>query len=540
MNTVIIVDDEKIIREGLARVIQDKCPGFQVVGEAADGDSALKLTRALRPQVAIVDIRMPVMGGIDYMRIASQEPSPPRFIVLTGYADFEYARQIIGLGCEGYLLKPLKHKELTELMGKIAAALAPGPRPMPRDAHEAGQCREDALRGLAMGCEVDEETLQKSGLECLTGRYHLALLSVDGVAQLRRRLSSSGMDPQLRGWYAIPEIVSQAAREQAGVHTVVTAMTDRTTALLLSAPQGTPLAREQVTALVEAVRKAVEEATDLSITLGISGPHQGASAYPLAADQCTCAVGYRFYSRTGQTFWYDKARPLSALPDGYEMEKAALSALDMGDGEGTARWVGELMNRLKEIQVRKSTAVMVLSKLYVEMVNLLDKKGMQSILRQLPPYDEFETLLAGRDLFEEVREQMERTLETLARLLSQDQVTGSKKTVRLAMKYVQDNMDKPMGTNEAAQHLTINASYFSVLFKRETGENFINYVNRVKIERAKTLLREPMCKVYEVCEQVGYEDSKYFARLFRKLVGMTPSQYREGAAQKDGKGEREP
>ena len=123
MIPVLIVDDEQIIREGLARLIRDKCPQYEVVAEAADGASALEITRRLHPRVALVDIRMQGMDGIEYIHLAAKEADAPRFIVLSGYAEFEYARRLIGVGCEGYLLKPLKHAELVGLMAQIARKL---------------------------------------------------------------------------------------------------------------------------------------------------------------------------------------------------------------------------------------------------------------------------------------------------------------------------------------------------------------------------------------------------------------------------------
>lgn len=80
-------------------------------------------------------------------------------------------------------------------------------------------------------------------------------------------------------------------------------------------------------------------------------------------------------------------------------------------------------------------------------------------------------------------------------------------------------MNQPVTLTDMAREVGMNPSYFSMLFKKETGENFTNYVNRTKIEHAKLLLRQPACKVYQVCSQVGFEDAKYFAKLFRRVVG---------------------
>lgn len=526
MITVLVVDDERIIREGLIQLIRKKCPNYLVIGEAADGEAALQQTRLLHPDVAIVDIRMPVMGGIDYMRLAAQEAAPPSFIALTGYADFEYARQLMGLGCEGYLLKPLKHPELIELLERIAqkkqkiASAAPMPTAETAD-HE----QEELLRSLSMGQCVAQEMLVQKGLSCLLGSYWHILVSVDGVAKLRSQLSGRGMDWHLASWYAIPQALRRMAFPER-VRGVVLSLTDRTTALLLFDQSGAVLSRDQVAAAAQLVRSSAQQNETLSLTLGISGPHHGIESYQTAYEQSVSAVGYRFYDGCGRSFDYNPLRPLSARPDIASHEHRLLSALDLNDGEGSRRALDELFQKLCFDQVRKSAAVMVLSKLYIEIINVLEKQGYHELLHGLPNYESFETLLSGQDLFIQMRQQFDALITHICRIF--DESANGSRAVRQAKQYVLNHMNQPVGAVDVAQALGMNPSYFSAIFKKETGENFTNYVNGVKMEQAKQLLRQPACKVYEVCRQVGFEDAKYFAKLFRRTTGMTPSEYREG------------
>ena len=166
MISVLIVDDERIIREGLKRLIKNKCPDYAVIGEAADGAQALKLTQQLHPDLAIVDIRMPGLSGIDYMHLAAEEEDPPSFIALTGYAEFEYARKLMGVGCEGYLLKPLKHAELITTLQRIAQKRK---RCSPGAAQQQGSSAAQALDLLAEGRHATAKALHQVGLEGLIG-----------------------------------------------------------------------------------------------------------------------------------------------------------------------------------------------------------------------------------------------------------------------------------------------------------------------------------------------------------------------------------
>ncbi len=117
--TAIIVDDEKIIRQGLRKMIGDHCPQIQVIGEADNGEAALALTQEARPDIAIVDIRMHRMNGLEYIAEAKKQGLSTRMVILSGYADFSYAQQGMALGCFGYLLKPVQNEELVSLLDQL-------------------------------------------------------------------------------------------------------------------------------------------------------------------------------------------------------------------------------------------------------------------------------------------------------------------------------------------------------------------------------------------------------------------------------------
>ena len=126
MTKVLIVDDEKIIRDGLARLIMDHCPEMTVVGAASNGQIALAELERLRPDICLVDMKMPVMDGAEFIRQARPRYPKVRFVVISGYAEFEYARQLIGYGCDAYLLKPVKIEELTQLLKRLSSQLSEG------------------------------------------------------------------------------------------------------------------------------------------------------------------------------------------------------------------------------------------------------------------------------------------------------------------------------------------------------------------------------------------------------------------------------
>lgn len=522
MISVLIVDDERIIREGLKRLIQNKCPDFYVVGEATDGAQALKLTRHLRPQLAIVDIRMPGLNGIDYMHLAAQEQSPPSFIALTGYAEFEYARRLMGVGCEGYLLKPLKHAELIATMQSIAQKLrlrAAAPA-LPAD---AGNDTAELVRQLVAGKLPTSQALCGSGLDAMLQRYWLAALSRDGPAaegsanpddfadNLARFLLSVSLPANIKGFFC--------------------PISNETVLGILHSVEGGILPRSQMASAARCLREAVRQFSTHSISLGFSGPLSGSEAFSTAWKQCLEALAYRFYNGNAQAHFYDALCLPAPRPNTSQYERALLNALDMNDCNAAVLCLSRLLDRLAQDRVEKQDVVMVLSKLYVEIINALEKRDQHALIKALPEHKHFDAMLSSHTFFSDIRSDTERII--LPVFQNQDEQKNGSRAVRQARQYIHTHMDQPVTLTDTAQKVGMNPSYFSMLFKKETGENFTNYVNRIKIEHAMVLLRQPACKVYQVCSQVGFEDAKYFAKLFRRIVGMTPSDYREGRSRKE-------
>lgn len=520
MISVIIVDDERIIREGLKRLINNKCPDYFVVGEAADGAQALKLTQQLHPDLAIVDIRMPGLNGIDYMHLAAQEENPPSFIALTGYAEFEYARKLMGVGCEGYLLKPLKHAELIATLQRIAQKHG---RRLHSAASQPSSNASQVIDLLVEDGHATDQVLRQAGLEGLLGSYWLMVAAKDGPT----KLSGDKKDNSATGIAQLLKTVVLPSKLKG----IFTPLANGTVAALLYAAGGGALSRSQVASAARCLREETRHFPTYTVSFGLSGPWNGPGSFPTAVEQCLEALTYRFYDGYGKIHFFDAQRLPAARPDINQYERALLTALDINDHGAASLCLAHLLDRLVQDKVEKQDVVMVLSKLYVEIINALEKQEQHSLIKTLPEYKHFETTLSSQTFYDDIRHEMELVIKHVFQ--NQNESHSSSRAVRQAKRYVYAHMNQPVTLTDISRETGMNPSYFSMLFKKETGENFTNYVNRTKIEHAKLLLRQPACKVYQVCSQVGFDDAKYFAKLFRRLVGMTPSDYREGRSKEE-------
>ncbi|MBQ6481003.1 MAG: response regulator [Anaerolineaceae bacterium] len=373
---ILIVDDEKLIREGLKKIIQEKAPGFSVIGEACNGVEALQLTEILNPQICIVDIRMRRMDGIEFIRNVRNTNSRIRFIVLSGYEDFEYARELMPLGCTAYLTKPVKHEELLFFLK---------------------QCAEDIKK------DIQNEQLKN----VLVG-------SLAGTLKQQQIFRFSETD-------SISEI-------------------------------------------------------DL--------PH-------------------------------------------LRQEDRILDACINGNSKELSAAVDQLLKELQEENASLHICVVQLNRLYPLIIKKLNSQAFSFILERIPPVAAFESKLRSASGLEEVRQYTQSLFDEIAYAMDQGKKGSERNVITRAKQYISENYSKSISLVDIAEHVGLNASYFSQLFKTETGQTYMKYLTNYRIEKAKELLKDPTLKIFEVGEMVGYSDPQYFNRIFRQVVNSTPREYRD-------------
>jgi two-component system response regulator YesN len=337
-----IVDDEPIVRMGLMKLMPWEQYGFQVVCEAQNGVEALEQLKMHKIDVIITDIEMPIMNGIEFIKKVNERKNKPVLVILTAYAEFEYAKIAIEYGVVGYILKPIIESQICETLKQVKKSLSIS---FDRD----------------FTSELDHKLID-------------AVLRTD------------------RNAYQILERVIDEEREYSDSN--------------------------------------------------ING---------------TC---FRFF--------YILETIVNFVNNKYHN-----------------------LNKLEKLDF------------------YLDLKKEGSMTKE--------------ELILKFKEEIIRIFDVLEKyyLMYKDNV------VRQACNYVIDHIDEKIGLSSISDALGISKNYFCSLFKQETGDNFLNFVTKMKMQRAKYLLKEKNMRIYEVCNFLGYIDTTYFTKLFKKYCGMTPHQYKK-------------
>ncbi|MBB3109547.1 two-component system response regulator YesN [Paenibacillus phyllosphaerae] len=517
MYKVLLVDDEPMIREGLRSLIDWEEFGYQVVDTAANGREALEKHEQLRPDLMIIDIRMPGMDGLTLIGHLREVNANLHILILSGYADFDYAKKAIQYQIDGYLLKPVDEDELTGYLDRLRTVLAQEAEVNRRHSAMNEWNRERLIQVCLEGIATEEEAIQvreaarNAGLDWTD--YDLLLvklqaqegLETGAFAYIKRRFVTN-LEDTGRGivFYAEPYI-----------------------GLLLKEPLRTDHQRSK---LYQEISDIAAE-RELAFTAVSGGAVADITELVRSYANAVRVMNMRFFYKEGQILHEDTPSIEQLLPDPDSdsepfdldtMSDKLYFALDIGNDKAACELVREsggsmLQANYTEQEIKTGIVQLVtgaVGKLTLHRPELQERRHELSngIIELYKPYS-FQTLI------ESVEALLLRAMDGL-------DAGGTDKQIMKMIDLIQRNYQQPLKLETLADVLGYNSAYLGKLFKSTTGEYFNSYLDKVRIEKAKSFLEQGM-KVYQVAEKVGYTNVDYFHSKFRKYVGESPSAYKK-------------
>jgi len=514
MYTLLIVEDEAGQRSGLSRMIRKSFPDYTIL-EAADGEEAEAAMAETSVDIVITDIQMPNRNGLQLIERLAGASSGTKFIILTGYAYFEYAREALRHGVFEYVLKPYEQKSIVELLRRAERKLAEERRgpdvPAPSDRRFA------AWLNRRLGPEENEAFRRRFPPDAcglvLVARW--AAKGTDGPAPedvdrlvedavgASGRCASYDADDADGGWRERIAIVEPTASGTVG--DIYERLTERLPRLLREsgacraiAGLGRPAVR-----LRDDAQRAYEEAK--------------------------LASAYGFYFENGAVVRADRLRraPLTPAPKSAEDDlAAAFVGLDKSRCferlDRIARCLTE--DGFPPPERIASEFVRLLDNLSGSVPELLNEDERRLLYREIE-----EELLGARDYAALVA----RAKSETGRMI--DAVRGkhankSESVIEKCKRYIEERYMEELSLEDIAHRFYFNPSYFSTFFKLHTGVAFSEYVMRTRLRRAKEQLVRTDLRIQDIAAQVGYKDPSYFIKQFKKEYGLTPADYKRMAA----------
>lgn len=483
MKTILIVEDEKMIRQGIRTMIQRSGVPVEVIMECSNGEMALEILQNQKIDVMFTDIRMPKMNGIELVQKIQELENKPIVVAISGFADFSYAVEMLRLGVREYILKPVERAKLQEILQKLEKEVTAG-QVSSENSKRLGQ---QQLKYMMLNEQITEEemdTLQSEyendfGLH----RFYVCVLNPKEVEKVRE------------------QYVYLNNIEENDVYLV----SEENLELLL---------KNEL----------------LSEYVGISAVHNGIKELRLAYEEALDARHRAFcLNRECIRFEEQEKRVPEALQAEAEKYIETESKLQRVQLLGTDKteeivrvWNG-FFHAVKTGRIRPEDFKVCMDSFFEEV-----KKTYRNILADdMETIKQFLCYYKYRKIDAYEAEFMEWLLNLHERINSQFDTNKNKQKIRQAMDYIQENFDKDLNMAVVSNHISMNYSLFSYLFKEYTGNNFVNYLKAIRMDEAKKLLEETDMRIIEISQQVGYDNEKHFMKTFKASIGVSPSEYRK-------------
>ncbi len=536
MLKVFLVEDEVVIRNGIKNNIPWEREGFQFVGEASDGELAYPLIKKEKPDILITDIRMPFMDGLELSRIIRNELPQIKILILSGYNEFDYAKTAIDLGITRYLLKPINSSKLLEAVkevGQLIEKEREQDRMLERYQKETEenvllerQKLWNALIANEMSTAELLEGAKRVGMDFTASSYQVLLFeilwddSVSGPSQAKA--SAAGRVARLSAERDYILMFDRGPSE--GWVFLIKAGSDEE-------------AEERLEQFVKELKLLVGQYREFEYFGGFGQPVHRLGDIRSSYLEAGKAFAGRFFTEPNQVIGADDIVRLHQHDDGkidissIRSRKSQRELVDRFLRSGTLEEVENFLEEYfldtgeQNYQSLLYRQYMVMD-LYFSAADFL--AGLNISADDLPPkYRDINVVVEDAAFGQNMRRLLVALFTETMKLRDRNARKRYSVILEEACAFIQENYQREdMSLNTVASQVNVSTSYFSAIFSAEMGQTFVEYLTSVRLERAKELLMCSSLRTAEIGYEVGYRDSHYFSYIFKKVVGCSPTEYK--------------
>jgi len=525
-----IVDDEQIIREALSQLIDYESIGYELIATAKNGMEAYDIICDDYPDVVITDIRMPILNGLDLIERSIKSDSHITFILLSGYNDFEYTRHAVRIGAADYLLKPVNTKELTGLIQRLVNEIIRESREFENRSQRAVLLKESlplmrsrCVHDFMWGKTEEKRFLERAGflgIPLMEENLRIVIFCIDYYFQL---LANGEREADLLK-YALSNVAEELVGRLGNI-CVCDEGEARLMVLLCSGEDTKEVARS-----AREVQFYLRKHYGVSVSVGIGKLVSEWRDLKLSYQNADEALEGRMKQGSSQIIAREKSQ--GSLRE----EKIFITSEEEAELKNAVTLLDrrKIYDTLEEIFQKYVMEQEVGRKAVEQFCMYLVLIAMREVQRfQLAPeqvlgqnyyyYEEISKYETADDLEMWLKD----IYSSVLRAVEDRRNSKYKGIVTNGIAYAQDHFSESLQVADVAKAVYVTPNYFSKIFKEETGENFTDWLNKFRIEMAKKRMeKEPETKIYTIAEECGFSDYKYFAFIFKKYTGYTPTSYR--------------
>jgi two-component system response regulator YesN len=532
MYKILIADDEDIVREGIRDCIDWNELGFELVGDFGNGREVIQNLEQLQPDVVLTDINMPLMDGLEVARYLFEHHPHIKIIILTGYDEFEYAQQAIKLKVHDYIVKPNTPDELRQILSKAKADLDDKKRKV-QDLSKLKQqireslplLRERLLNQLVTGDLREgkpEDKLANMDVHLSGSHYLVAVIDVDDHGELQRFYPES--ESELL-YFAVCNISAEIiTRNKTGI---AFQNNNEKTIVILFGENEESLSEEAVQ-ILEEINQSVKEYLKFTVSIGVGDICSSLNRIRHSYKRASSALDYRFFLGKNRIIYIGEVEGESgkSIPYDKAWERKLVTSLKSGTQQEIEEIIERIIKNLRESYLIIDRCYIHIQQIIVSILDVLDELEIRETIHSAAssPLTEIYDLKT----LDEVEEWLKNYCSHATSIIVAARNNFCKMQAMKAEEYIKENYaEAKLSMEMVCKYLVLSASYFSLIFKSHTGETFVSYLTRIRVEKAKELLKCTDLKTYEIADRIGYVDPHYFNLIFKKATGITPTVYRK-------------
>jgi len=512
--SILVADDEHLVRKGIRHLLASQ-PGYRVVADAANGEEALQKARELKPNIIILDVKMPVMDGLETLKQLNKLSPGSKTIILSGHNDFTFAQKALKFGANDYLLKPTNLQELMAALDKAKTHILE---------------------------EKDTQASLSSGMSAITEQFYLSLLrnEFQGV-DISEKLESLDVRENSASVLLISydeRYRLQSEKSEQEYRRLCLDLKQRIKTYLGTEirPEIPVLHLDYMECVVVHFSSLPSEAKELAelILNNVASEHPFTVAVGTERSIPLIHESYRDAREKiknrlligGRRVICEAAGASEEYPQyPEEIENRITRAIRFGDCVQVKAAVRKMFDEVAP-HLSSPTAWAHLSYHLLELAYSV-LADLEVFSAERISFFEKSGEIANLTSAEDMHFFVARNLAEIASLIC-SMNTGPSIAIRKAISYINDNYTNRISLQEVAQYTCLSPNYLSQLFKQETGKSFLEYMTQCRVEAAKKLLVQSNLTISEIAFKLGYDMPSYFSEVFKKSEGITPSQYRKG------------
>lgn len=530
MIKVMIADDEQIVVDGIKFMLKELYSDVEVIAEANSGRAIIEATMTQVPDVVLMDIKMPGINGIEAIETIKKRHHETKFIIISAYEQFDYAKQAVELGVSHYILKPVIDHKIKDVMDKVLFEIKEERRMVRQDMENREKLEKiipvlehGFVYALLMNADYRSELRKYQELfEIKKDNAYVMILEFGDNGEEETLENAIGTG--LKGQSLYPKVQSAIKYKCKAI--VGPMIINRITTVIYEEQGQTEYEqRLKALALAESIKTSIETIMGSTVHIGIGACHSS-DKIRHSLEEASFALN----RITDESILHFNDSNLSesessdySYMDIKEEETRIINLVETGQKEQLIKSLQSFFNRVEKAF---GSSVQDIKHVVTELMVMVLSAAFRHHIKELRlGYDTYLNEIKNIDQVIPLEQWCIKRILLITDAILNHRHENVSAVVMDAKIYMDKHYNEDLSLNDVSKMVAVSPQYFSKIFKEEIGVSFVEYLRKKRMEVAKEMLMAKKHSIKEICYHIGYNDPNYFSRLFKKMVGVTPTDY---------------